>query len=459
MPRDDTFGLDGRSRDPGPPEPLSPGTVQAISPLEQLLVERKPPGWRMVTWPIMIMVAGLIFWSTFATLDEVSIASGEVKPVGDTKVVQHLEGGIVQEIYVQEGDSVTEGQSLMLLDLASGGTNKEELQVRLDSELLIRARLQAEAEGQQLIDFPPDVAARRPTLVQAQEQAFRAKRREAIASVSVLREQVRQRELDVQELIERQKTITRNHALAGERLKLSASLLADGLTARIEHLELEAEVQNLDGEKQSLLQQIPRAKASVTEAKQRVSETLEGLKREAREQLGEVAQNIARTQELLSQAKDQGARADIKSPTVGIIQNMSVNTVGGVVRAGDPIMEIVPTGDKLVIEAKLNPTERGFVFAGQEASVKISTYDFVRYGGLEGRVSQVAPDASTNEDGTPFFRVIVETDKTYLGEREGDLPITPGMQAQVDIKTGKKTVMEYLIKPVLKLKEEAFRER
>ncbi len=447
MPRDDAS------------EPGGPRIQPRTSPLEQLLEEKKTPGWRFVTWPVIALVTGSLVWSNFATLDEVSIASGEVKPLGNTKVVQHLEGGIVQEIYVQEGDSVTEGQQLMQLDLASSGANEEELIVRLDSELLVRARLQAEAEGRLRIRFPQEVAKRRPILVTAQEQAFSARKREAAASLSVLREQVRQRELDVEELLGGRKTAIRNHQLASERLKLSASLLADGLTARIEHLELEAEVQNLEGEMQALGQSIPRARAAVSEARQRVEETIEGLRREAREQLGEIEQNIARTRELVAQAEEQGVRAEIKSPTDGIIQNMSVNTVGGVVRAGDPIMEIVPTGDKLVIEAKLNPTERGFVTVNQPATVKVTTYDFVRYGGLDGRVIQVAPDASTNDDGTPFFRVIVETDKTYLGQREGELPITPGMQASVDIKTGKKTVLDYLIKPVLQLKEEAFRER
>jgi len=141
------------------------------------------------------------------------------------------------------------------------------------------------------------------------------------------------------------------------------------------------------------------------------------------------------------------------------VQKMVVNTVGGVVKPGEPIMEIVPTGDKLVVEARLNPTERGFIVEGQPAVVKISTYDFVRYGGLDGRVIAVAPDASTDENGAPYFRVVVQTDKTYLGKTKDLLPITPGMEATVDIHTGRKSVMDYLVKPVLKLKDEAFRER
>ena len=164
-------------------------------------------------------------------------------------------------------------------------------------------------------------------------------------------------------------------------------------------------------------------------------------------------------QELLTRATEVGSRSEIKSPINGIVKNLKFTTIGGVVRPGDPIMEIVPTGEQLVIQSQLSPTDRGYVTEGQSAMVKISTYDFARYGGLNGTVIQVAPGTSQDEKGNPFFRVIVQTDKNYLGESEGSLPIVPGMQATVEIHTGKKSVMEYLIKPVLKLKEEAFRER
>ncbi|MEQ8506027.1 MAG: HlyD family type I secretion periplasmic adaptor subunit [Rhodospirillales bacterium] len=428
------------------------------SPLDELLIKRPMPSLRVAAWPIMILITGLLTWANFAKLDEVSVALGKVVPQGKTKVVQHLEGGIVQEIYVSEGDTVSQGDPLLLLDLASGGTNREELQVRLDSELAARTRLQAEAEGRPL-RFPRSLETRQPALVEAQRQAHGARQRELKASISVLKEQIKQRELDVKELMAKKKAVERNYSLARERLAMSASLLAEGLTARIEHLKLEAEVEDLDGEMKGLVPAIPRSQAAVEEAKKRVSESEEGFRREAREELNKVEQSIARIQELIQEAERQGSRSEIKSPINGIVQKMVVTTVGGVVKSGEPILEIVPTGDKLVIEARLNPTERGFIVEGQPAVVKISTYDFVRYGGLDGHVIAVAPDASTDENGAPYFRVVVQTDKTYLGNAEGLLPITPGMEATVDIHTGRKSVMDYLVKPVLKLKDEAFRER
>jgi len=343
-----------------------------MSALDTLLSGHPIPTWRPVARAVMLLLAGAFAWAYLAQLEEVAMASGEVVPQGKLKVIQHLEGGIIEEIFVQEGDTVQSGQALVQLDLASGGTNREELRVRLDGLLLVRAKLQAEAEDRPL-EFPAEVAKRRSSQVLAQRQAFEARRCELDSTINVLQSQVRQRE--------------------------------------------------------------------------------------AQDELGQTEQSIDRISELLSQADKQDLRAEIKSPIDGVVKNMRHNTIGGVVRPGEPIMEIVPTGENLVVEAKLSPTDRGYVAEGQPARVKISTYDFVRYGSLDGKVIRVAPDSTTDQSGVPYFRVIIETDKTFLGEEEGKLPIVPGMQAIVDIRTGNKSVLEYLVKPVLKLRHEAFRER
>lgn len=434
------------------------GQTPQENPLDRLLDDHPMPTWRFAAWPVMVLLVIALAWAYFARLEEVSVATAEVVPQGRVKVVQHLEGGIIQDIFVQEGDTVSEGASLLQLDLASTGTNREELQVRLDSEVLVLARLRAEANGTPL-EFPSDVASRRPALVSTQRQAYEARLSEFESSLGVLGEQVRQKELEVQELQAQQRAISNNLRLAQERFTLSESLLSEGLTARIEHLELQSEVESLQGELESTNSAIERAEAAISEARERENEAELRFRREANDDLGEAEQTVARTTELMAQADQQGVRAEIKSPTDGIVKNMRFNTIGGVIGPAEPILEIVPTGDKLVIEAKLNPTDRGYVTQGQPALVKVSTYDYARYGGLDGFVTLVAPDSSTDDDGEPYFRVVVETDRTYLGAREGDLPITPGMQATVDIKTGDRSVMDYLIKPVLKLRDEAFRER
>ena len=429
-----------------------------MSTLDALVVRHPLATWRSVAWPIILLLSVLLIWAYFAQLEQVAVATGEVVPQGKIKVVQHLEGGIIEHIYVQEGSIVRAGDPLVQLDLATSGVNRKELLARLDGALLRRARLLAESSGASLA-LPSDGAARQPNVADAERQAYAARRRELESTLGVLKQQAQQRELEVQELEAKRKSTSNNLGLARERLKMSASLLQEGLTARMEHLRLQAEVESLEGELQALGPAIPRARAAVAEAAQRLKEGELRFQRQAREELGETEQTIARVQELLAQATDQGVRAEIKSPIDGVVKKLRYNTIGGVVAPGEAVMDIVPTGEKLVIQAKLSPVDRGYVNSGQPALVKISTYDFVRYGGLSGTVSQVAPDASTDKAGAPYFEVIVETDKAYLGDRAGKLPITPGMQATVDIHTGTRSVMEYLITPVLKLRNEAFRER
>ena len=427
--------------------------------LDALLVAHPVPTWRHAAWPVMGLILLGLMWASFSKLDEVAVAPGEVIPLGNTKVIQHLEGGIIQDLFIKEGDVVRADQTLLQLDLGSGGANIQELQARQDSELLTRARLEAEATGTETPQFPQEVVARAPEQANAQLQAFNARKRQLSAGLAILEELVKQRKLEVQELEARLRAVRNNLELTRERFKISEDLLKSGLTSRVDHLQLGAEVENLQGEQQTIQASIPRARAAVSEAEQRVQEDEVRFRREAQDELNKTEQAISRIHELLKRAEEQGVRAEIKSPIDGIIINLAFTAVGNVVKPGEPIMEIVPTGENMVIECRLRPTDRGYVAEGQRAQVKISTYDFASYGGLDGEVILVAADTSVDENGMPYFRVVVQPEKTYLGETRGVLPIMPGMEATVDIHTGQKTVMDYLIKPVLKLKHEAFRER
>lgn len=426
--------------------------------LNQLIDSHPLPTWRPVAWFIMLIMAGGLSWAFFTELDEVTVTQGTVVPKGDLKVIQHLEGGIIKSIFVKEGDQVIVGQSLLQLDIASSGLRREELQVRLYSQMAQKSRLEAEASGNDPV-FAGEVRKSRPKIVAQQQKIYDARKRELGTTLNVMNTQIRQRELEVTELTTKRKSIGRNVKLAQVRLADSAELLKQQLVPRAEHLKLEAEVEDLVSQIEGLDASIPRTEATVTEATARRTETLDRFRREAQSELGDVEEAIATIREEVAAASERGARLEVKSPIEGVVKNMRYSTIGGVVKPGEPIMEIVPTSDKLVIDAKLNPVDRGFVTEGMPARVKISTYDFVRYGALDGIVTLVGADVTEDPENGPFFEVRVETEKTYLGAREGDLPITSGMQATVDIHTGTKTVIDFLIKPVLKMKAEAFRER
>jgi len=293
------------------------------SRLDALLDHHPLPSWRILAWPVMILLAILLVWANFTKLDEVTVAEGEVVPLGDVKTIQHLEGGIVKEIHVTDGERVEKGAPLMLLNLATSGVNREELQVRLDGQLLLKARLEAEALGKRSVAFPKGPAGRRPDQVVAQRKNFEARRRQLASTIDSVSQTVIQRRQEVKELEARLKAVSKNLVLARERLKMSASLLADGLTAKMEHLQLEAEVESLEGDEQSLKPSIPRARSAVSEAESRVSEERNRFRSAARDELVGAEQAIGRIKELLAEATEQGTRALIRSPIAGIVQNMN----------------------------------------------------------------------------------------------------------------------------------------
>ena len=344
------------------------------------------------------------------------------------------------------------------LDLAAEGINREDILVQLDGLALKRVRLQAEASGAAL-SLPEQLVERLPDVAASERQSFQARAARQNSVLSVIEEQVRQRESELRELEARRRAVAQDYALSRERFEISESLLVDGLTSRMEHLQLQRDLKRLSGEIAVIKQAMPRARASIEEGKARLIQERDRFRDEIADEMSEVELAIARSRELLQRATRQIQRADIRSPTNGVVKNMRYNTIGGVVRPGEPIMDIVPSEDSLIIEARLHPVDRGYVRAGQAATVKISTYDFVRYGGLAGLVEQISADTIVDQDGQPYYRVIVATDRAYLGEIEGSLPISPGMQATVDIHTGQRTVADYLVRPVLKLRHEAFRER
>lgn len=429
-----------------------------MSRLDALVATRKVPTLRVSAILVCALLASLLIWSAFARLDEVSVAMGEVVPLGQMKVVQHFEGGIIERLDVEEGARVRTGQVLVQLDLAGAGTNRAEIVVQRDGLVLRKARLQSQITGSEL-KFPAEEAARRPELVLAEKRSYGAWKRELEITLSVLEKQITQRRLEIRQLQAQHRSVENDLAFSRERLRMSQSLLSEGLTPRMEHLQLEGEAEKLAGESEVLKESIHRAKSSLSEAQARYEEEQEKATGSSIENLTGVELQIARVDALLNEASDQVLRTVIRSPIDGVVKNMRYHTIGGVVRPGEPIMEIVPLSDRLVVEAHLNPLDRGYVQEGQRAVVKISTYDFVRYGSLDGVVARIGASTNLDPNGVPYYQVVVRTEKTYLGEEQGLLPITPGMQATVDIHTGTRSVLNYFIKPVLKLRNEAFRER
>lgn len=427
--------------------------------LDRLQQQHRARGaWGGAAWLVMLLLAAGLTWAGFAELDEVAVADGEVVPGDRVKVIQHLEGGVIESILVAEGQSVSAGDPLVQVQLPVTGLNEHELGIRLDGLALTQARLYAEAEGDVLL-LPSAEAARHPDIAEAERRAFETRRQERTSKITGLEEQVQQKTHAIGELAARKKALTADLALGRERLEMSADLVRDGLISRLEHLDRQREIKRLEGDLASVNSAIPRARAALAEVKEKLSEEGHKGRREILEVLRDVELEIARTRELLLDATTQAARQLITAPTDGTVKNLRYHTIGGVLRPGEPIMEIVPSGGALIIEARLNPADRGYVTVGQAARAKITSYDFIRYGALEGKIIQISPDSSVTPEGQPYYRVIMEPQQSFLGDDVKDLPIMPGMIASVDIMTGRKSILSYIVEPVMKIKEEAFRER
>ncbi|MEH6497625.1 MAG: HlyD family type I secretion periplasmic adaptor subunit [Pseudomonas marincola] len=422
-------------------------------------LERSYPlkAWRMFGWLIVALIIVFVAWINYAELEEVAVLSGEIVPQNQVKTIQHLEGGIIKKIYVKDGSLVKKDDPLMQLDLAVNAINEEGLKIQLAGIQIKRARLVGESEGNPP-KYPIESQSNIHAVLKAEKNVHKARIAQVDAKIRILKEKARQKKLDVDQLRIKLSAISSDMEVSQRKFAMSKELLAANLTPKIEHLQLETELTRLTGEVNTLRPAIPRAKAAASEVQAKISEERLNFRREAQEELSEIEVEIARLKELLITAVDQVTRTTIRSPIDGIVKNVRNNTIGGIVRPSDAVMDIVPSSDKLVVEAKLSPSDRGFVEVGQDVTVKLTAYDFFTYGGLRGKIANIAADSTVEKDGQTFFKIIVETEKEADGGMTGML-VSPGMQAMVDVHTGKKPVLQYLLQPVLRLRHESFRER
>ena len=425
--------------------------------LDQLLEQQGRPTLRGWPWLIMALLAAFLIWAYVATLERVVVAEGEVAPQGRVKVIQHLEGGVIEAFHVAEGDRVASGDPLVSLNIAAAGLNRSEIETALAARRVTAIRLAAEADGS-VPNFAAAGADRRAPLVAAELAVFVARRAELDSEIAVLQEQQARLDRELEESKAKRHAIQENLSLAGRELELVTALFEEKLVAELKVLNAQQTVTRLAGELDVHNRVINTRQSKRTESEALIAQAKARFYRRAREEAALNQAEIAGLEERLKLASDQARRATIRSPIDGEVKNLRYHTVGGVVTPGDPILQIVPVSGQLVIDAELAPADRGLVASGLAANVKITAYDFIRYGGLEGTVTHLAPDTSTTDSGDSFYRLVVTTEQTYLGNDPNQNQITPGMDAIVEIKVGSQSVLDFLLRPVLKTRDEAFRE-
>ena len=409
-----------------------------------------------------LFIIGFFVWAGLAKLDEVTRGDGKVIPTSKTQLVQSLEGGIIKEVLIKTGDSVNKGDVLVRIDDTGFSSNLGEVAAKSLALGVKSARLRHEAGGDLnlLPDFPADLNKRAPTIVSNELSLFKDRQKSLASQMNVLQERVEQRLLELKEAkasMERAKDV---FALANQEMKLKKPLAERGIVPKTDLIRLQREVADASGQIGVLKETLPKFEASIRESKAMMLEQQQKFREDARAELSQVEAELSVSEETLRGAKDRVARTDIKSPVAGIVNRLNANTVGGVVQAGQVILEIVPLDDALLVEARIRPADIAFVHPKQRAVVKLTAYDFSIYGGLEGNVELISADSVYDEQlRESYYLVTIKTLDNSLKAGKEQLPIIPGMVASVDILTGKKSVLDYLLKPINKARQEALRER
>ncbi len=402
-----------------------------------------------------VVLVLLLIWSAFAEMDEVTRGEAKVVPTSQLQIIQSVDGGVVEELKVREGQIVEAGQLLLRVDptrFVSSALESRATQLALQAKA---ARLQALVRG---TAFNPSAELMRdaPAIVAQERALYESSRSESSAQLSIAQQQLAQRQQELREVQARREQAERGMELTQRELTATKPMVATGAVSEVEVLRLERDVARLRGDRDQATAQISRVQAAISESQRRIEEVQLTRNNQFSGELSDTMTKLSALSEGSRALDDKVKHAEIKSPVRGTVKRLLVNTVGGVVQPGKEVVEIVPLDDALILEAMIMPKDIAFLRPEQEAMVKFTAYDFAVYGGLTAKVIGIGADSVVDEKGNAFYIVRVQTDKSSLGP---NLPIIPGMVAQVDILTGKKTVLAYLMKPVLRAKSNALSER
>lgn len=402
-----------------------------------------------------VVLVLLIAWASVAEIDEVTRGEARVVPSSQVQVIQSVDGGVVEEIMVREGQIVEPGQLLLRVDTTRFASSLGESRVSQAALRVKALRLQALVQNQPF-DPPPELAREVPDIVAQERRLYDSRRAEMSAQLSIAQSQLSQRQQELNEVMARREQAERGLQLTLRELQATRPMVATGAVSEVEVLRLEREVARFRGDLEQATAQISRVRAAIAEAQRRIEEVQLTSRNQMSAELSETLGRLSALTEGGRALEDKVVKAEIRSPVRGTVNRLLINTVGGVVQPGREVVEIVPLDDALILEAQITPKDIAFLRPGLEAMVKFTAYDFAIYGGLKADVESIGADSVVDDRGNAFYIVRLRTREASLGE---GLPIIPGMVAQVDILTGKKTVLDYLLKPVLRAKANAMSER
>ena len=432
--------------------------VDLTTDIRTSILAQSPRGGRAIIWVIFVLFLMFMVWAYYSNIEQVTRGDGKVVPSTQIQIVQNLEGGILSEIMVDVGELVKKDQLLLRIDETRFSSSFKQNRVKYLSYKARAARLLSEANGTSF-EVPKEVMDENPEIGIREQELFESRNREFQSNMDILQEQISQREHEYKELTTKLEELARTFALLQKELVLTRPLVAQGAVSEVEVLHLERQASQMQGEIATIRQTIPKAQSRLQESQLTLRENELVFFNKAKSELNEILAELDEVSASAIALEDRLRRTNVRSPVTGTINRLLVNTVGGVIQPGMDLVEIVPLEDTLVVETKIKPADIAFLRPNQEAKVKFTAYDFTIYGGLNAKLEHISADSITDEKGNSFYLVRLRTDKNYLGPESDPLPIIPGMVASVDILTGKKTILAYLLKPVLRAKYMALREQ
>ncbi|QYK04885.1 HlyD family type I secretion periplasmic adaptor subunit [Shewanella zhangzhouensis] len=456
---------------------LTTRDLEMVDDVYGAMMTDAPTSHRLTIWALTSLVFTFLIWAYFAELDQVTVGTGKVIPSSQIQVIQSLDGGVLQELFVREGNLVSKGEPLARIDdtrFRSDFAQQEEEVFSLQANVIrMRAELNSITVSDMASDwreqvrivkqdltFPEALNAQKPEMIVHQQAEYNGRLDNLENQLEILARQIQQRQQENEELTTKIATMTTSFQLISRELELTRPLAQKGIVPEVELLKLERTVNELQGELKAMRLLRPKIKATLDEAILKRREAVFVFAADTRAQLNEMQTRLSRMSEAQVGAQDKVSKAVITSPVNGTVKTVHINTLGGVVQPGVNIMEIVPSEDQLLIEAKITPKDIAFLHVGLPAVVKVTAYDFTRYGGLEGTVEHISADTTQDEEGNSFYLIRVRTAESSLVKDDGtEMPIIPGMLTSVDVITGQRSILEYILNPILRAKDTALRER